>query len=151
MFQHLPFLLKDCIFPSGLLVGVVNQYDLQRILRSVFRSCAAKERCCLYRTMRSSPTLRPHSAPVFRIAKKCYVGLVCKSSRLLDGERNASNSFSRVLILRCYHPCASSFALCAALTTALMSVTRSLPSSSSRMPSMVHPAGVVTASFKRAG
>ena len=92
----------------------------------------------------------PHSAPVFRIAKRCYVGLVCKSSRLLDGERKASNFFSG-LILRCFHPCASSFALCAALTTALMSVTRNLPSSSSRMPSMVHPAGVVTASFKRAG
>src|SRR6266576_418486 len=32
-----------------------------------------------------------------------------------------------------------------AFTTALMSVTRSLPSSNSMIPSMVHPAGVVTA------
>jgi len=36
-----------------------------------------------------------------------------------------------------------------ALTTALIRVTRSLPSSSSRMPSMVHPAGVVTASVRK--
>jgi hypothetical protein len=49
------------------------------------------------------------------------------------------------------HPKASSLALCAAFTTALMSVTRSLPSSSSIMASMVHPAGVVTASFSNAG
>ena len=41
--------------------------------------------------------------------------------------------------------------LYAAFTTALISVTRSFPSSNSIMPSMVHPAGVVTASFNRAG
>src|SRR6266508_5469511 len=41
----------------------------------------------------------------------------------------------------------SSPARLVALTTALMSVTRSFPSSSSRMPSMVQPAGVVTASL----
>ena len=38
-----------------------------------------------------------------------------------------------------------------AFTTALISVTRSFPSSSSRMPSMVQPAGVVTASLSNAG
>jgi hypothetical protein len=42
-------------------------------------------------------------------------------------------------------------ARCVAFTTALISVTRNLPSSSSRMPSMVQPAGVVTASFNSAG
>ncbi len=31
----------------------------------------------------------------FRIANKCYVGLVGKSSRLLDGEWNVGDSFSR--------------------------------------------------------
>ena len=46
---------------------------------------------------------------------------------------------------------ASSLARCTAFTTALISVTRSLPSSSSMMPSIVHPAGVVTASFSSAG
>ena len=46
---------------------------------------------------------------------------------------------------------ASSFARCAAFTTALIRVTRSLPSSSSIIPSIVHPAGVVTASFNSAG
>jgi hypothetical protein len=45
----------------------------------------------------------------------------------------------------------SSPARLVALTTALMSVTRSFPSSSSRMPSMVQPAGVVTASLSSAG
>ncbi len=48
-------------------------------------------------------------------------------------------------------PKASSLARWAAFTTALMSVTRSLPSSNSMMPSMVQPAGVVTASLSRAG
>src|SRR5262249_25562191 len=38
-----------------------------------------------------------------------------------------------------------------AFTTALISVTRSFPSSSSRIPSIVHPAGVVTESFSSAG
>lgn len=45
----------------------------------------------------------------------------------------------------------SSLARWAALTTALIRVTRNLPSSSSRMPSIVHPAGVVTSSFSSAG
>src|SRR6266404_305670 len=45
----------------------------------------------------------------------------------------------------------SSPARCVAFTTALISVTRSFPSSSSRMPSIVQPAGVVTASFSSAG
>ena len=45
----------------------------------------------------------------------------------------------------------SCFARSVALTTALMSVTRSFPSSSSRIPSIVHPAGVVTASLRSAG
>jgi hypothetical protein len=30
VFEHLPLLLKNRVLPSGLLVGVVNQYDLQR-------------------------------------------------------------------------------------------------------------------------
>src|SRR5262249_8034347 len=42
-------------------------------------------------------------------------------------------------------------ALLVAFTTALISVTRSFPSSSSRIPSIVHPAGVVTESFSSAG
>jgi len=46
---------------------------------------------------------------------------------------------------------ASCLALSVARITALISVTRKPPSSSSRMPSMVQPAGVVTASFSRAG
>ena len=46
---------------------------------------------------------------------------------------------------------ANSLARCAAFTTALIRVTRSLPSSSSMMASMVQPAGVVTASLRRAG
>src|ERR1700686_4667851 len=46
---------------------------------------------------------------------------------------------------------ASSFARCVAFTTALISVTRNFPSSSSIMPSTVQPAGVVTASFNSAG
>jgi hypothetical protein len=87
MFQHLPFLLKDRILPSGLLVGVVNQYDLQRILRSWCTSCAAKARRCCNWIMRSLPTLRPAQRTSFRIAHKCYVGLVGKSSRLLGGVR----------------------------------------------------------------
>src|ERR1035441_5813459 len=45
----------------------------------------------------------------------------------------------------------NSLARCEALTTALMSVTRRPPSSSSRMPSTVQPAGVATASFSNAG
>ena len=52
---------------------------------------------------------------------------------------------------RSYSANISSLARCAALTTALIKVTRNLPSSSSRMPSMVHPAGVVTSSFSNAG
>lgn len=46
---------------------------------------------------------------------------------------------------------ASSLARAVARITALISVTRRPPSSSSRMPSIVHPAGVVTASFSSAG
>jgi hypothetical protein len=46
---------------------------------------------------------------------------------------------------------ANSLARCTAFTTALIKVTRSLPSSSSMIPSIVHPAGVVTASFNSAG
>ena len=38
-----------------------------------------------------------------------------------------------------------------AFTIALISVTRSFPSSSSSSPSMVHPAGVVTMSLSKAG
>ena len=49
------------------------------------------------------------------------------------------------------HPDANSLARCAAFTTALISVTRNFPSSSSMMPSMVQPAGVVTASLSSAG
>ena len=49
------------------------------------------------------------------------------------------------------YPYASSLARCAAFTTALISVTRSFPSSSSMMASIVHPAGVVTASLSNAG
>src|SRR5579863_2210886 len=49
------------------------------------------------------------------------------------------------------YPYASSFARWAAFTTALIRVTRNLPSSSSIIASMVHPAGVVTASLRRAG
>src|SRR5580704_3206769 len=49
------------------------------------------------------------------------------------------------------YPLASSLARCVARFTALISVTRKPPSSSSRMPSTVHPAGVVTASFSSAG
>src|SRR6266478_3816868 len=45
----------------------------------------------------------------------------------------------------------SSTARLVASTTALISVTPSLPSYSSRIPSIVHPAGVVTASFSKAG
>ena len=45
----------------------------------------------------------------------------------------------------------SSPARCVAFTTALISVTRNLPSSSSMIPSIVHPAGVVTESFNNAG
>ncbi len=45
----------------------------------------------------------------------------------------------------------NSFARCAAFTTALINVTRSFPSSNSNMPSIVQPAGVVTASFSIAG
>lgn len=52
---------------------------------------------------------------------------------------------------RPYSEYANSLARCAAFTTALISVTRSLPSSSSMIPSIVHPAGVVTASFNSAG
>jgi len=48
-------------------------------------------------------------------------------------------------------PAANSFALCVARITALINVTRSPPSSSSRIPSMVHPAGVVTSSLSSAG
>ena len=57
---------------------------------------------------------------------------------------------SRV-IARHYFSNSNSPARCVAFTTALISVTRSLPSSSSRMPSMVQPAGVVTASLSSAG
>ena len=49
------------------------------------------------------------------------------------------------------YPAASSFARCVARITALISVTRRPPSSSSRMPSTVQPAGVVTASLSSAG
>jgi hypothetical protein len=31
--EHSAFLLKNDVFASGLLVGVVNEYDLQRILQ----------------------------------------------------------------------------------------------------------------------
>lgn len=34
LLEHSPLLLKNGVFPSGLLVGVVNEYDLQRTLRS---------------------------------------------------------------------------------------------------------------------
>src|SRR5882762_6963717 len=50
-----------------------------------------------------------------------------------------------------YFSNSSSPARLVAFTTALISVTRSFPSSSSRMPSIVQPAGVVTASFSNAG
>jgi hypothetical protein len=49
------------------------------------------------------------------------------------------------------YPFANSLARSVARITALMRVTRRPPSSNSRMPSMVQPAGVVTASFSRAG
>ncbi len=49
------------------------------------------------------------------------------------------------------YPAANCLARSVARITALMRATRRPPSSSSRMPSMVQPAGVVTASFKRAG
>src|SRR5882762_1372204 len=52
-----------------------------------------------------------------------------------------SKTTSRPLV---YFSNISSLARCVAFTTALMRVTRSLPSSSSRIPSMVQPAGVVT-------
>lgn len=61
-------------------------------------------------------------------------------------ERRTTNNERRV----CY-PSANSFALCAAFTTALINVTRSLPSSNSMIASIVQPAGVVTASFNKAG
>ncbi len=51
----------------------------------------------------------------------------------------------------CAQPAANCRARSVARITALISVTRSPPSSSSRMPSMVQPAGVVTASFSSAG
>ena len=63
------------------------------------------------------------------------------ASRPLSLQRLASSHFSK----------SSSPARSVALTTALISVTRSFPSSSSRMPSIVQPAGVVTASFNSAG
>src|SRR2546426_2919316 len=49
------------------------------------------------------------------------------------------------------YPFTSSRARCVARTTALISVTRRPPSSSSSIPSMVQPAGVVTISFSLAG
>jgi len=57
----------------------------------------------------------------------------------------------RLASLRLPYENANSLARCTAFTTALIKVTRSLPSSSSMMPSIVHPAGVVTASFNSAG
>jgi len=51
----------------------------------------------------------------------------------------------------CFYPAANCLARSVARITALISVTRSPPSSSSRIPSIVHPAGVVTASFSSAG
>ena len=45
----------------------------------------------------------------------------------------------------------NSFARSVAFTTALISVTRTLPSSSSSIPSIVQPAGVVTPSLSNAG
>src|SRR5579885_949372 len=53
--------------------------------------------------------------------------------------------------LQNYFSNSSSPARSVAFTTALIKVTRSFPSSSSRMPSIVQPAGVVTASFNNAG
>ena len=50
-----------------------------------------------------------------------------------------------------FHPAANCRARSVARITALISVTRNPPSSNSRMPSIVHPAGVVTASFSSAG
>src|SRR5581483_1263266 len=66
------------------------------------------------------------------------------------GQSSTANN-ERLMTYDSSYPFASSFARCAAFTTALISVTRNLPSSSSMIPSMVHPAGVVTASFNKAG
>src|SRR6266851_2217071 len=55
------------------------------------------------------------------------------------------------ILVLAYFSNSNSPARLVAFTTALMSVTRSLPSSNSIIPSMVHPAGVVTASFSSAG
>ena len=71
-----------------------------------------------------------------------YVREVCEKGR--------SRSISIALRQNGY-PFASSFARWVARFTALINVTRRPPSSSSRMPSTVHPAGVVTASFSSAG
>src|SRR5580704_11255907 len=83
-------------------------------------------------------------APWFKSSADCNLNPALSERRLqdadavwVDGGRYFSNS--------------SSPARWVAFTTALISVTRNFPSSSSRMPSMVHPAGVVTASFSSAG
>src|SRR6201996_8112758 len=62
-----------------------------------------------------------------------------------DGLVSGSRSFCH------FHPAASCLARSVARMTALMRVTRRPPSSSSRMPSTVQPAGVVTASLSSAG
>src|SRR2546426_957959 len=76
------------------------------------------------------------SAWVTRSASRMY----SSTSRSAFG---CSRSRSRTTSSLAYFSNISSFARWVAFTTALMRVTRSFPSSSSRMPSMVQPAGVV--------
>jgi hypothetical protein len=55
VFEHFAFLLKNDVFSTGLLVGVVNQYDLQRILQQLVTS----------RLYRRSPAVKAR----YRLAK----------------------------------------------------------------------------------
>jgi hypothetical protein len=79
VFEHLPLLLKNGVFPSGLLVGVVNQYDLQSFLRSPFLTFYLQKRAAPQSA--ADPAGRfDRKRTRFRIAKKCYVGREGKSS-----------------------------------------------------------------------
>src|SRR6185503_13017029 len=74
-----------------------------------------------------------------------------RSVRLLSSGGARGYQKQATAASRTAHPWMSSAALRVARTTALISVTRRPPSSSSSSPSIVHPAGVVTPSLSLAG
>ena len=126
----------------------VALHDPRTAQTSIARTCEM-----LLRRVRTSRSESRHSVVLVGSSRHGYKCAMRSRASVINSP-TASIGHSMFIISICEHysyPAASCLARSVARITALISVTRRPPSSSSRMPSMVQPAGVVTSSLSSAG